>query len=160
MNKTLLTIATFGLLTLFSSAYYSTPADSKAGYKAPDLQMGNNNDLSPLRQHRGEMVLLTFWSSVDVQSRLANLHYDRLSRQSNARYTHITVNMDRSASVFDGIVMADGLNRATSYHSSVQAQENLMRAWRLEDGFHSFLIDPQGVIVAVDPDDKTLNSLN
>jgi hypothetical protein len=48
MNKTLLTIAIIGLLMLFSSAYYSAPADSRIGFKAPGLVLGNdNNDLSP-----------------------------------------------------------------------------------------------------------------
>ena len=60
MNKILLTIAMVGLLTLFTSAYYSAPADSRIGYKAPSLVLDNNNGLSPLRQHRGEYILLTF----------------------------------------------------------------------------------------------------
>ena len=61
MNKTVLAIALVGILTLFTSAYYSAPADSRIGYKAPALLLGNsNNDLSPLQQHRGGNVLLTF----------------------------------------------------------------------------------------------------
>ena len=72
MNKTLLAIATVGMLTLFTSAYYSAPADSRIGYKAPSLVLGNNNGLSPLQQHRGENILLTFWSSAVV---LSNIGY-------------------------------------------------------------------------------------
>lgn len=154
MNKTLLTIVTLVLLTLFTSAYYATPADSRVGYKAPALVLDSDNELSPLRQHRGESVLLTFWSSADADSRLDNMRYDRLSR--DAAYVHVSVNLDRSASVFNSIVNIDSLNRLTHYGTSAEMHDAIIQSWRLESGYHSFLIDREGVIVAVDPDEKTL----
>ena len=160
MNKTLLTIAVLGLLTLLTSAYYSAPADSRIGYKAPALILGNdNNGLSPLQQHRGENVLLTFWTSSDPQSRLEDKRYDWLSRQQGVRYTHVSVNLDRSVSVFNSIVALDSLDRSTHYAVSPEVQESVIQSWRLEEGFHSFLLDPEGRIIAVDPDTKTLTSL-
>ena len=156
MNKTLLTIAIVLLLTLFSSAYYSTPADSRIGYKAPSLVLGNNNDLSPLQQHRGEKVLLTFWSSADATSRLENMRYDRLSRQEGAAFIHVSVNLDRSESVFNSVVDIDNLDRSAHFSTSVAAQESIVKSWRLDEGYHSFLIDEQGKITAVDPDGTML----
>jgi len=159
MNKTLLTIAFVTLLTLLTSAYYSAPADGRIGYKAPSLVLGNNNDLSPLQQHRGETVLLTFWTSTDVQSRLDNMRYDRLSRQEGARFTHVSVNMDRSTSVFNTIVQLDNLDRSAHFIATAGSQESIIKSWRLNDGYHSFLIDPRGEIMAVDPDDNMLASI-
>ena len=159
MNKTLLTIATLALLTLFTSAYYSAPADSRIGYKAPALFLDNSNGLSPLMQHRGEKVLLTFWSSSDAESRLANLHYDRMSRQPGVDYIHVSVNMDRSAGVFNSIVALDDLNRSAQFNTTVEAQDAIIKSWRLDEGYHTFLIDGNGMIVAVDPNAKTLASI-
>lgn len=159
MNKTLLTIAIVLLLTLFSSAYYSAPADSRIGYKAPSLVLGNNNDLSPLQQHRGEKVLLTFWSSADATSRLENMRYDRLSRQEGAAFIHVSVNLDRSESVFNSVVDIDNLDRSAHFSTSVAAQESIVKSWRLDEGYHSFLIDEQGKITAVDPDGTMLARL-
>ena len=156
MNKTLLTIATLALLTLFTSAYYLAPADSRIGYRAPSLVLGNNNDLSPLQQHRGETVLLTFWSSYDAQSRLDNMNYDRLSRQSSAAYVHVSVNLDRSISVFNSIVALDSLDRSAHFSTSVDIQDAIVKSWRLDEGYHSFLLDPAGKIIAIDPDAATL----
>ena len=156
MNKTLLAIATLALLTLVSSAYYSAPADSRIGYKAPSLVLGNSNGLSPLQQHRGENVLLTFWDSSDAQSRLENMRYDRLARQSGAAYTHVSVNLDRSVNVFNSIVALDNLNRSAQFSTSVDVQEGIIKSWRLNEGYHSFLLDADGTIIAVDPDEKTL----
>lgn len=160
MNKTLLTIAIIGLLMLFSSAYYSAPADSRIGFKAPSLVLGNdNNDLSPLQQHRGENVLLTFWSSDDVESRLNDMRYDRLSRNSSHAFTHVSVNLDRSNSVFNAVVALNNLNRSSHFTTSLEAQESIKKSWRLEDGYHSFLLNGKGEIVAIDPDENTLANM-
>lgn len=161
MNKILLTIAVLGMLTLFTSAYYSAPADSRIGYKAPALVLGDkNNDLSPLQQQRGENVLLTFWSSDDAESRLSNQNYDRLVRGMNNTFIHVSVNLDRSESVFSTIVALDSLDRSSHYHSSAEVRESIIRNWRLDDGFHSFLLDGEGKIIAIDPDASTLAGLN
>ena len=159
MNKTLLTIAISGLLLLLTSAYYTAPADSRIGFKAPSLVLDNNNGLSPLQQHRGENVLVTFWTSVDVQSRLDNMRYDRLSRQDGASYVHVSVNLDRSESVFSNIVVLDNLDRSAQFTATVDAQEGIIKGWRLDEGYHSFLLDGQGKIIAVDPDEQTLSKL-
>lgn len=160
MNKALLTIAILGLLTLLTSAYYSAPADSRIGYKAPSLILGDdNNGLSPLQQHRGENILLTFWTSADARSRLNDRLYDRLSRQDGMNYIHVSVNLDRSANVFNSVVAIDDLDRSTHYTTSIEAQETVIKGWRLDEGFHSFLLDGEGKIIAVDPDEKTLSRL-
>ena len=159
MNKTLLILAVLGLLTLFTSAYYSAPADSRIGYKAPALVLGDkNNDLSPLQQQRGENVLLSFWSSDNPESRLSNLRYDRLVRKING-VVHVSVNLDRSESVYDAILEIDDLDRSTHFHSSAEVQESIIKSWRLEDGFHSFLLDNEGRIIAIDPNSIKLTSL-
>lgn len=160
MNKTLLTIAVIGLLMLLTSAYYTTPADGRIGYKAPTLVLDSNNGLSPLLQHRGENILLTFWSSADADSRLDNMRYDRCSRQPGASFVHVSVNLDRSVSVFDAVVRIDDLNRSSQFSTSIDDQTDIIRAWRLDDGMHSFLLDPQGRIVAIDPDAVTLSRLD
>ena len=38
-------------------------------------------------------------------------------------------------------------------------QEPIIRNWRLEEGFHSFLLDKDGKILAIDPDEQTLARL-
>ena len=149
------------MLTLFTSAYYSAPADSRIGYKGPSLVLGDkNNDLSPLQQQRGENVLLTFWSSDDAESRLSNQNYDRLVRGMDRAFIHVSVNLDRSESVFNAIVAIDSLDRSTHYHSSAEVRESIVRNWRLDEGYHSFLLDSEGVIIAIDPDAATLAGLD
>ena len=159
MNKTLLTIAVIGLLMLLTSAYYTAPADGRIGYKAPALVLDSNNGLSPLLQHRGENILLTFWSSADADSRIDNMRYDRLSRDAGKHFVHVSVNMDRSMSVFNSTIALDNLDRSAQFYSSIDVQDDIIKHWRLDEGYHSFLLDASGVIVAVDPDEHMLAQL-
>lgn len=139
-------------MTLFTSAYYSAPADSRIGYKAPALVLAGSNGLSPLMQHQGENVLLTFWSSSDPESRIADMKYDQLARQSGMSFNHVSVNLDRSVSVFNSIVELDSLDRSSHFSTSPDAQDAIIKSWRLDEGYHSFLLDGDGTIVAIDPD--------
>jgi len=160
MNKTLLTIAVLVLLTLLTSAYYSAPADSRIGYKAPSLVLGDDsNGLSPLQQHRGENILLTFWTSADPQSRLDDMRYDLLARRHDKHYIHVSVNLDRSTSVFNTIVALDSLDRSTHYTVSPEERDAVIKGWRLDEGLHSFLLDGEGKITAVDPSEAALSRL-
>lgn len=74
-------------------------------------------------------------------------------------YIHVSVNLDRSANVFNSVVALDNLDRSTHYTTSIEAQETVIKGWRLDEGFHSFLLDGEGKIIAVDPDEKTLSRL-
>ena len=87
------------------------------------------------------------------------MRYDRLSRQDGADYVHVSVNLDRSESVFNSIVVLDNLNRSAQFSASVDVQETIIKNWRLDAGFHSFLLDAQGKIIAIDPDEQTLGRL-
>ena len=160
MRLTCAFVVVVGMLTLFSSAYYSAPDDSRIGHKAPALVLGNDdNGLSPLLQHRGENVLVSFWTSADAQSRINNLKYDRLSKRDGASFVHVSVNMDRSYSVFNSIVAVDNLDRSSQFATSNEVQQRLFNNWRLDEGYHSFLLDRGGKIVALDPDEKTLATI-
>ena len=87
------------------------------------------------------------------------MRYDRLSRSQGVSFTHISVNMDRSESVFDCVVAIDDLNRSSQFNATVDAQDEIIKRWRLDGGYHSFLIDASGTIVAVDPDAKSLRAI-
>ena len=83
-----------------------------------------------------------------------------MSRNSGVHYTHVSVNMDRSMSVFNSVIELDELDRSAQFFSSTDAQSSIIKGWRLEEGYHSFLLDKDGIIIAIDPDEKTLAQLH
>ena len=84
------------------------------------------------------------------------MRYDRMSRGDGIDYTHVSVNLDRSESVFNQIVAIDNLDRSAQFTTAEDMQDDIIKSWRLEDGYHSLLIDPNGVIIAIDPTPETL----
>ena len=80
MTKSLFALATLAILLVFTSAYYTTPADGRVGYQAPSLTMTTSDGTQSLSQLRGSYVVVTFWSSVHPESRIDNMQQARLAR--------------------------------------------------------------------------------
>ena len=45
------------------------------------------------------------------------------------------------------------------FEGKFTAQEAIIKSWRLDEGYHTFLIDASGEITAVDPDEQMLRSV-
>ena len=147
MKKVIFTAATLALLTLFTSAYSNRTADARVGYQAPNFTFEQGDSIVSLQQFRGQEVIVTFWSTTAVQSRLDNMRHDREARTRGL--AHISVNMDHSEGVYTMAVIVDRLRRSTQFHADSAQQQSLSQAWRLEKGYNSFLIGPDGRIEQV-----------
>lgn len=160
MKKALFTLVTLAGLLFFTSARYETPADSRVGYQAPGLTVTNADTTVSLQQFkRQQYVVLTFWTSVVPESRIANMRYDRATSRSE-KVTHIAVNMDRSEQLMEQLAIVDGLSKQSQFHCPDSHREQLMTTWRLnENAPTSFLIDPDGNIVAINPTAEQLDKI-
>ena len=152
MKKTLLAALAFAsLFVVFASARYATPADSRLGGKAPGFALAEGDSATTrLQDYCGKYVLLTFWSSTDPQSRIANIKYDRATR-ADSTIAYVAINYDPSGAVYSEIVKRDSLAEASQHHDSAGTASRIYKAYGLTDGFTSVLIAPTGRIVAVDP---------
>lgn len=158
MTKSLFAIATLAILLLFTSAYYTTPADGRVGYQAPSLtitdsQMGSVS----LAQLRGNYVLVTFWSSSQPDSRISNIGYDRATRGTAIK--HVSVNMDESEAIFQQLISVDNLDSQWQLHCATTLQDKVRRNWRQESDYCSFLVDPEGIIVQTNPSIQDLAAI-
>ena len=149
MSKKLIAIVVL-TLTLLTSSRYVTPRDGREGYQAPTMQLSNASTSLSLQEFKGDYVIVTFWSSAEPTSRLANKQLEKLAEAKGFR--HIAVNLDRSEGLFQQLVAADGLNPSLQFHIDPNEQEHLLASWRQRPGaLSSFLIDPQGRIVRENP---------
>jgi len=151
MKKFLAPVAIIALVTLFMSARYVTPADSRTGFQAPNFTVANAQGALSLQELRGNYTLVTFWSSTDAQSRLANRQYDRLTASTDGHVRHLAVNLDPSEGVFTQLVTLDGLDSNAQYHAQGDEAQHLAQVWRLDSGYNSYLVDPDGTIIAINP---------
>ena len=151
MKKTFLAAVTIAaIFFLFTSARYEAPAGDRAGGRAPGFTLIEGDSELSLQDFRGEHVLLTFWSSTDPESRIANLRYDRIARASGA-VRHVAINYDPSEAVFGEVVRADALERSSQRRDDGGSRSRIFRAYKLDKGFRTVLIDPDGVVIAVNP---------
>lgn len=138
------------MLLVVSSAYYPAASDSLVGSDAPNLELVNNYAEFDLRESDGEYVLLSFWSSNDPQSRIANKSYDGSLGKTDKNVKYVAVNLDPSTGVFEEIVKIDKLNASSQYHVDGDWSA-VLGDYNLRQGYVSYLINPSGVIVAQNP---------
>ncbi len=160
MKKTISIIVLFAVLIISVSAYTGRVIDAKEGYSAPYFEVENTDSVVALDDVRGKYLLLTFWASSDADSRIRCNQYDSFAQQSdNERFCFLSVNFDRSERLFREIVRRDNLNSKTQFYVQGDKAAQLRSAYHLGDGFQSFLIDPQGRVVAHNPSTSLLTQL-
>lgn len=161
MQKSLTLLAATALLMLASSSASYTTYDTHTGDIAPLFTAQpafEGQKTCDLGQMRGQNVLVTFWASTDASSREAVNAYDTVLKKmkgQGSQIAHISVNADTDPALFQAVVEHDGLDTQAQYHGATPIEE-----YRLDTrGFHSYLLDTEGRIIAVDPAPEALSSL-
>lgn len=160
MNKLLVTSA-FATLSLIGFSGFNSKTAPTVGSYAPGLKIehyleGNASDLQSLSKG---YTLLHFWDSRDANSRLNGKILDLTAKHSNLEKLNIVaVNLDDNVRMFEEIVKVDRLDGDYQYRP-VGSIEKVRKDFRLTKGMKSFLIDPNGEIVAENPTQKDLQKL-
>lgn len=158
-------VVVFAVLLVIGSAYTTRAVDSTNGSMAPMFRIERQDSVVTLDQLKGQWVLLTFWSSSDADSRIACNRYSRISQtltlndETNISFRHIAINTDRSQKLFQEIVKHDRLDAKSQFHVAESRANQLQRDYNLLSGMHSFLIAPNGKIVAKNPTEEHLTQL-
>lgn len=158
MKKTLILFVGIVVLFILASAGSGNYYGVEVGEQAPNFEVGNDANSVQLQNLRGEYVVVTFWSSADADSRIANIRYDRAA-SSNKSLEHVALNFDESPLLWKEICKLDGLNTSSQFYAHNEAGAKLLKAWNQNQGFTSLLIDPHGVVVAQNPSEKMLKQL-
>ena len=105
------------LLVFFGSSSSGVETEARIGLQAPNFAVSNGEVTAQLQNCRGRYVVVTFWSSVDPESRMANIVHDRVAA-GNARLAHIAVNYDSSEGVYRELVKLDSLDDDTQFYGN------------------------------------------
>lgn len=154
MKKIFSYIAFFAAIVLLISAYSERVMKAEKGYTAPEIEMLVNDSVEvSLSQLRGKYVLVNFWDSENAVSRIAAGEYDRYFRNKTYTepFTILSVNTDSDPKFFKEVVKKDNLEASTQFHITDAKMKNLEADYRLNHRFASYLINPQGKIIAVNP---------
>lgn len=159
MKKAILFIACFAVLFISLSAFTDRAIAPTTGYKAPELRLTNGTaTVAMSSQGAGKYTILNFWSTADAQSRLkCNIYSAFAGAEDNLNF--VAVNFDSNADLFREILRRDGLSASTQYHVEGKEATKIQDLYHLSDGLKSFLINPEGRIIAVDPDIEQVTRL-
>lgn len=153
-------IAIFAVLLVSMSAHTERVYEAADGFNAPDLIVDNSHSALSLSDLKGKYVLVTFWASSNAQSRISAARYDDFSKSlDEERFCLLSVNFDRSERLFREIVRRDNLSAKSQFYVSGSNAETIFENYHLGNGFQSFLINPQGKIVATNPSNDTLKKI-
>lgn len=153
-------IAIFAVLLVSMSAHTERVYEAADGFNAPDLTVDNSHSALSLSDLKGKYVLVTFWASSNAQSRISAASYDDFSKSlDEERFCLLSVNFDRSERLFREIVRRDNLSAKSQFYVSGSNAETIFENYHLGNGFQSFLINPQGKIVATNPSNDTLKKI-
>lgn len=154
-------IAFFVVLVSTVSSRSGSVYHASMGFEAPQLTLVSDADSSvtELGSLRGRYVLVNFWAASDASSRIAAHDYDRLAAALPAeRLSLLQVNLDPSKRLVREIVRRDSLNATLQFSPAAEDAAGVEEVFNLEAGLQSYLIDPSGKIVAVNPDPALLES--
>lgn len=152
-------IALFVVLIITVASRSDREYQAAQGFQSPDLTLVGEQDSSvmELSSLRGRYVLVNFWAASDAESRIAAHGFDRMMGKTDSeRLCLVQVNMDRSLRLFREIVRRDRLNEAQQFSVAAENASTVRNAFHLNEGLQSYLIDPDGEIIAVNPSIETV----
>lgn len=153
-------IALFAVVLVSLSAHSGLVFEAAEGYKAPGLELEYHGKSLNLDDMKGRFVLVNFWSSLDAMSRISASDYDSFVGKADKeqQLSLISVNLDPSEALFREIIRRDGLSESSQWHVEGPQAGRISDAYNLRHGLSSFLIDPEGRIIAVNPDREQLKA--
>lgn len=155
-------IVLFIVFLINVSAHTGKVIDAVEGYTAPFFQLEQDDSTLSVAAMRGKYVLLTFWASSDAPSRIACNNYTDFVKSigdEGKHFSHFAVNFDRSERLFRELVRKDGLDSKAQFYAQGEKADRVIKDYHLEKGFQTFLIDPQGRVIARNPETKHLTQI-
>ena len=143
----------FVAILLFSLTAFINKGQSTSGLgvgnSAPDFSLTGLDDELCLKALRGHYVLLSFWASYDASARMNNALLDHTVKKLPQCIEMVSVSFDEYTSIFDETIKQDQLEDSHCYVETSGEASDLYKQYQLSKGFRSFLLDKQGLIIAV-----------
>lgn len=130
------------------------------GNLIPDIknlekESGIKVNLSDLR---GRKVLVNFWAAYDANSHKNNVLFSNLIEKEDYPVQMLSISFDKNESVFERTLAMDKIDTEYQFLLKDNASE-VFKKYRLESGFKNYLIDENGVIIAMNLSPKELDQV-
>nr|WP_255490554.1 thioredoxin-like domain-containing protein [Dysgonomonas sp. 511] len=121
------------------------------GNQFPDIKnlenkSGTRMNLSDLR---GQKVLINFWAAYDAYSRKDNVLFSHMIDKKKYPLHMVSVSFDKNEAVYEKTLLMDKIDSKYQFMAKDNVSSSLFNFYELERGFKNFLLDEEGVIIAV-----------
>lgn len=162
MKKTMVIIAIIGFLLLSSSAGTERYFKTAEGLKAPSFEMlASDGTVVSTSDFAGRFVIVNFWASNDAGSRMAaKLYNGYVESVGEEQVSLLSVNFDSNRELVNEIVRRDNLSARSQFDvQSKSSIEDILDKFDMHNGLKSFLLNPEGRILAINPSVATIASV-
>lgn len=162
MKKTMFIIVLFAAALVLFTASTTNAIDGRIGHSAPRFQLkADSHDVFELGAMKGRWVLLDFWASTDAQSRISARRYSMMEstlseKLGERQFSHVAINLDRNDMLYREIARLDGISAKSQFHADENRADRLIEQYHLDNEMNTYLIDPLGYVVAINPTVDTI----
>lgn len=149
------------LLTMSASTKETRPVTGvNPGDLAPGIEsLGNEHDFH-FQNHSGRYTLLCFWAAYDAESRARNVMLSNaVNKLDPEKIVMYAISLDDNQTIFEETLKIDRLNPANQFKNGSDKKSALYKAYKLNKGLRTYLIDDAGKVVAVNFPPKQLTEL-
>lgn len=147
-------IVGIALISLSSNTTRNSGLSSEGIYPGnlfPDIKklenvLGTKINLSDLK---GQKVLVNFWAAYDAPSHRDNVLFSNVIKNNNYPVQMVSLSFDRSESVYRKTLNVDRIDETYQFLVQDNVSTDLFDRYQLGKGFKNYLIDENGVIVAM-----------
>jgi peroxiredoxin len=146
----------FAAIVLFALMSSSVKSDRIAigyfpGDELPNFSFSDSDGRNfDLHGYRGKKVVVNFWAINDARSRATNVQLHNFLVRNFPDVEMISICFDENEQVFERTVLLDQLGNHSQFCDVEGARSEVFRNFRLYRGFRNFLLDENGVVVAID----------
>jgi len=110
-----------------------------------------------LYSYKGKKVVINFWAAYDAPSRATNVLLDNVLK-SYEDVVFLSVSFDENRQVFEKTLLWDNIESNSQFCDANGSKSKLYKEFKLDKGFKSYLIDENGVIMAINVSPEALES--
>jgi peroxiredoxin len=120
------------------------------GETIPDIVLTDSEgNFRHLRDYRGKKVVVSFWAAYHAQSRANNVQLYNYLQKSDSDVEFVSVVFDENRNVVERTLALDGLENRSQFYEIRGTGSETYKNLKLNEGFRNYLIDENGVIIAM-----------
>ncbi len=112
-----------------------------------------------LHDYKGKKVVVNFWATYHAQSRANNVQLYNYLQQSNSDVEFVSVAFDENKNVVERTLMLDRLESISQFYEISGTGSKIYKDFKLNERFPNYLIDENGVIIAMNITPEDLKTI-